>query len=174
VGRGPQNGRAPHLFALLLFAGVVAIVWWLLAMGERLLPEFARLLDRPVLHRGSLSVFFGLSSVTGAFRGREVAVTLQLKRGRYTQGSLIIAMRVGGEQTLTYDGIEARTRDDTGRRALFTSAANDILLNVEDGWLKALWQPTGFVIFPGSFEEQKWRTVLDAMSVIAASLESAT
>jgi hypothetical protein len=141
-------------------------------MGERFLPEFARLLDQPVLHRGSSSVLFGLSSATGTFRGREVAVTLQLKRGRYTQGSLIITMRVGGEADLTYDGIEARTRDDSGRRALFTIASNDILLNVEGGRLKALWQPTGFMIFPGSFSEQQWRKVLDAMSAIAASLET--
>jgi hypothetical protein len=142
-------------------------------MGERFLPEFARLLDQPVLHRGSFSVFYGLSSATGTFRGREVAAKLQLKRGRYTQGSLIIAMRVGGERELTYDGIEARTRDDSGRRALFTIAAHDILLNVEDGWLKALWQPGGFVIFPGSFSAQKWPTVLDAMSAIATSLDTA-
>ena len=141
-------------------------------MGERFLPEFARLLDQPSLHRGPFSVLFGWSSATGRFRGREVAATLQLKRGRYTQGSLIIAMRVGGETALTYDGIEARTRDDTGRRALFTIAANDILLNVEDGWLKALWQPTGFLIFPGSFSAEKWRKVLDAMSAIAASLDT--
>ena len=162
------------MLAPVVLALVVVLLWWFIAPGQNFLPKFAHLLDRPVLHRGSLSVFFGLSSATGTFRGREVTATLQLKRGRYTQGSLIIAMRVGGEKALTYDGIEARTRDDTGRRALFTIAANDILLNVEDGRLKALWQPTGFVIFPGSFEEQKWRQVLDAMSAIAASLESAS
>jgi len=131
----------------------------LFASGERFLPEFARLLDQPVLHRGSLSVFDGLSSASGTFRGREVTATLQLKRGRYSQGSLVIAVRVGGDMALTYDDIEARTRDDSGRRALFTIAAHGILLNVEDGWLKGLCQPGGFVIFPGSFSAQKWRTV---------------
>lgn len=163
--------RTP-LFAPLLFAVVLVVLWWFLTSGERFLPEFARLLDQAVLHRGSFSVFYGRSSATGTFRGRDVAATLQLKRGRYTQGSLVIAMRVGGKMDLTYDGIEARTRDDAGRRALFTIAANDLLLNVEAGWLKALWQPTGFVIFPGSFSAETWQNVLEAMSAIAASFET--
>jgi hypothetical protein len=45
---------------------------------------------------------------------------------------------------------------------------------VESGWLKALWMPAGFVIFPGRFEEEKWRRVLEAMASVAASLEVPT
>ena len=64
-------------------------------------------------------------------------------------------------------------RDDAGKRALFTIAAQDLLLTVEDGWLKTMWKPIGFTIFPGRFAEEKWRPVLDAMQTVATSLESA-
>jgi hypothetical protein len=120
-----------------------------------------------------LSFFSGRSYAMGKFQDRDVAVRLQLKRSRYGQGYLVVAVRTGGQPTLNYDGIEARVRDDAGRRALFTIAKHDLLLSVEDGWLKALWTPQGLVIFPGRFSEEKWREVLEAMRAIAASLEGA-
>ena len=46
-------------------------------------------------------------------------------------------------------------------------------VSFEDGWLKARWQPGGFMIFPGQFEPQRWRSALPALSVITRSLESA-
>jgi hypothetical protein len=56
---------------------------------------------------------------------------------------------------------------------LFSIAACDLLLSVEEGWLKALWKPQGFVIFPGQFSEEKWRQVLEAMQTVVTSLEVA-
>jgi hypothetical protein len=35
-----------------------------------------------------------------------------------------------------------------------------------------MWKPVGFVIFPGTFSEEKWRPVLEAMRTVAASLEA--
>jgi hypothetical protein len=86
---------------------------------------------------------------------------------------LVIAMRTTGPRTLDNDGVEARTRDERGRKALATLAASDLRISVDDGWLKADWCPVGFMIFPGRFVEQKWRTVLEAMNAAADSLETA-
>ena len=149
------------------------MVWTLAAPGERFLPAFARLLAAPAIQRGVFSFFSGRSYVTGKVHDRDVAVRLQLKRRRYAQGYLVVALRTGGPSPLDYDGINARTRDDAGRRALVSLAGNDLLLSVEEGWLKALWRPQGFVIFPGRFSEEKWQSALDAMHVVAASLEAA-
>ena len=159
------------LFPFLLLVAVGFVVWTLMAPGRAFLPGFAELLTQPVLQQSPLSFFSGRSYVLGRFGGREVAVRLQQKRGRYQVGYLVIAVRTGGPQTLDANGIEVHTRDDAGRKALFTIAANDLPLSVEGGWLKALWMPAGFVIFPGRFEEEKWRRVLDAMAAVAASLE---
>lgn len=156
---------------LLVVVGVA--IWLFIAPGLRFLPAFARLLTSPQLEQSPFRFFSGRSYVTGQFHGRDVAIRLQQRRGKYQLGYLVIAVRTGGVPTLDRNGIEARVQDDAGRRALFTIAARDLLLTVEDGWLKTMWQPMGFATFPGHFAEETWRPVLDAMQTIAASLETA-
>ena len=114
----------------------------------------------------------GRSYAAGRFRGKDVAIRLQMKRSRYGQGYLVVALRASGQPSSNYDGIDSRTRDEVGRRALFTIAAQDLVMSIEEGWLKALWQPQGFLIFPGRFSDEKWRQVLEAMHSVAASLEA--
>ena len=154
---------------LLLIAGVIG--WKLLAPGQQFLPGLANLLTDRRIDRQALSFFSGRSYATGRFQGRDVVARIQLKRSRYGQGYLVVAMRTVGPPALDYAGIDARTRDDAGRRALVTIAAHDLVLSVEDGWLKALWRPQGFVIFPGRFAEEKWQQVLVAMDAVATSIE---
>ena len=160
------------LFPLLLLVAVGFVILTLMAPGRAFLPAFAELLTEPALQQSPLSFFSGRSYVLGRYGGREVAIRLQQKRGRYQAGYLVIAVRTGGPRTLDASGIEAHTLDEAGRHALFTIAANDLPLSVESGWLKALWMPAGFVIFPGRFEEEKWGRVLEAMVAVAASLEA--
>jgi hypothetical protein len=174
------DGNAHHAYdvrravlAPLLLIIVGGVAWWFMAPGQQFLPAFARLLTLPTIKRGPLSLLSGRSYATGQFKGRDVAIRLQLRRGRYQLGYLVVAVRTGGPETLDSSGVELRVRDDAGKRALFTIAAQDLLLTVEDGWLKTMWKPIGFTIFPGRFAEEKWRPVLDAMQIVATSLESA-
>ena len=155
-----------------MLAIVVAAVWLLIAPGERFVPEFARLLTDPKIETSPLSLFSGRSYAVGKFRGRDVAIRLQLKRSRYGQGYLVLAVQTGGVPTLAESGIDARTRDEAGRQALSSLADHGLLPSVEEGWLKVLWRPQGFIIFPGRFSEQKWRQVLEAMQTLATSLEA--
>ena len=143
----------------------------LAAPGRQFLGQFVRLLTSPTVQQGAWSFFSGRSYATGRYRDRDVAVRLQLKRSRYGQGYLVIAMPAGGPSTLDYAGLEGRIRHETGRRALATLANEDLLISVDEGWLKALWQPQGFFIFPGRFSEERWRGVLDAMHTLATSVE---
>ena len=151
---------------------VVAIVWVFAAPGLRFLPAFADLLTEPVVQRSALSFFSGRSYLSGRFQDREVAVRVQLKRSNHGQGYLVVALRTPGVRSLNYDELDERVRDDAGRRALFTLVAQDLLLNVEEGWLKGLWRPQGFGSFPGRFSEEKWRKVLEAMQTVASSLDA--
>jgi hypothetical protein len=159
------------LIGLLLLVIAAALVWKFVASGERFLPGFSRLLADPRIQRGAFSFLTGRSYLTGQFQGRSVAVRLQLKRRRYEQGYLVVAVQTAGPSTLDYEGIEARARDEGGQRALFAVAVHELLLSVEEGWLKAMWKPYGFIIFPGRFSEEKWRKVLEAMHALATSLE---
>jgi len=158
--------------ALLLLVVVAVVVWKLNGTGQQFLPAFARLMDGAQIQAGPISLFTGLSYATGQFHGREVAIRLQLRRGRYQTGYLVVAMWTNGPQNLDSSGVDSQTRDDAGRRALFTIASNELLLLVEDGWLKTMWKPIGFTIFPGAFSEEKWRPVLEAMHTVAESLEA--
>jgi hypothetical protein len=160
------------VLAPLLLVVVAFVAWKFTATGRRFLPEFAPLLSTPTLQQGLLSALSGRAYLTGRFRGRDVAIRLQSRRGRYQLGYLVVAMRTNGPPVLDANGLEAHVTDATGRQALFTIATQDLLLSVEGGWLKTMWQPVGFMIFPGRFEDDKWRPVLDAMSAIASSLDS--
>jgi hypothetical protein len=147
-------------------------VWVLAAPGHQFLGGFARLLTAPTIQRSALSFFSGRAYATGRFHERDVAIRLQLKRSRYGQGYLVVAVRTGGPSVLDSGGIEARVRDDAGRRGLFSITSHDLVTSVEGGWLKALWQPQGFVIFPGRFSAERWEPVLEAMHAVATSLEA--
>ncbi len=167
---------------ILLLIVVAAAIWVIAAPGARFLPEFARLLTAPRIERGAFNFFSGRSYASGGFQGREVAVRLQLKRSRYAQGYLVVALRLEGSTAPDDTGgeaggeasIDARIHDAAGRRALSLLASHDVLLSVEDGWLKALWQPQGLIIFPGRFSPDKWRQVLESLATLATSLEGAT
>jgi hypothetical protein len=118
-------------------------------------------------------LFSGRSAATGRFKDRDVFIYLQLKRSRHGQGSLVIGLRQAGPSALTYDEIDACARDDAARRALHALALHDLVICAEGGWLKAEWCPQGFVIFPGRFDETKWRQVLESMHALATSLDEA-
>jgi hypothetical protein len=160
------------VFGALLFIIVGAVVWRLAISEPQFVGAFASLLTAPTVKRGPFSYFSGRSYAAGQFRGRDVAIRLQQRRGDYQLGYLVIAVRTDGPATLDYNGVEAHTRDEVGKRALFTIAEHNLLLTVEDGWLKTMWKPLGFVMFPGRFSEEKWRPVLEAMQTVAASLEA--
>ena len=159
------------MLAPLLLLAVVVLAWKFAAPGNQLLSGFAGLLVTPAIVRGPLSVLSGRSEVSGSHRGREVVATLQLKRGAHGLGSFVVAVRTASQETLDGSGIDARVRDEAGRLALFTLAAEDITLSLDQRWLQAQWRPTGFVFFPGRFEETRWARVLDAMAAVVVSLE---
>lgn len=147
-------------------------VWKWVLPSERFLSDLSTLLSQPVLTNSRFALFSGRRYATGQFGGREVAMRLQLPRGENERGYLVIAIRTTGPKTLDNEGIEARA-DAAAKKALFDIAAADIVVNVEDGWLKGLWRPPGtFSRFPGRFSEEKWRKVLTALQTVAGALEN--
>lgn len=157
----------------LLLLTVAGAVWILNVSSATFLTGFARLLDGGRVEGGALGFLTGRLRLTGRLADREVVVRLQLKRGRHSVGWLSVAVRTSVDLPAAGSAVEARVRDDDGRRALFDLASRDLLLGGDGGWLTARWQPQGFVFFPGRFVEARWRPVLDAMCRVAASIERA-
>lgn len=155
---------------VLLLIGVV--VWALWAPAMAWVPRLAALLDRPVTKTGLVPFVMGLETAGGDFDGRPVLLALNHKRGRHSLGYLVIAMQPHAKSALSADALTTLATPEA--RDALDELAGHLALHVsfEDGWLKARWQPGGFMIFPGRFDPQRWRRVLQAMAVVARSLES--
>lgn len=140
----------------------------LIAPGERFLDGFTGLLGDARLRRGPFSVLSGRSYISGLYRGREVAVRLQLKRSRYGQGYLVMAMRLQADPGPA--ALAARTANTAAGQARSLLDDHNLQLSIDAGWLKALWQPQGLVIFPGRFDPGTWAQVLDALATLESAL----
>ena len=155
---------------ILLLVGFV--VWALWAPAMAWAPGFAALLDRPVRKTGWIPFISGLETAGGDFHGRPVLLALHHRRGRNSLGYLVVAMQPrvapGDERDLL-----GRLHDTEARTALDElETGGGLHVSFDDGWLKARWQPSGFTMFPGRFDAGHWRRVLQAMSVVAVSLEA--
>lgn len=158
------------LFVLLVIGFVV---WKMSAPGMAWAPAFAKLLERPVTKAGLLPFVTGGETAAGEFQGRPVLLALHHKRGRHSLGYLVVAMQPRVMPGAATPSLATLTAPDVRDALDLLERRSELHVSLEEGWLKARWQPGGFMIFPGRFEAQRWRGVLQAMSVVARSLESA-
>ena len=156
---------------VLLLIGFVLWKLWTPPMAWA--PAFASLLERPVKKTGFLPFVTGLETVGGDFEGRPVLLALHHKRGRNSLGYLVVAMQPHVTSEFSTETLATLTAREVREALEELESRSELHMSFEDGWLKARWQPGGFMIFPGQFEPQRWRRVLKAMSVVARSLESA-
>jgi len=147
-------------------------VWKLWTHVMAWTPAFAALLERPVTKAGFLPFMMGLETAGGDFEGRPVLLAVHHKRGRYDSGYLVIGMHPRTSSAVSADAL-ATLRTPEAREALDELEGRaELIVSFDDGWLKARWEPSGFMMFPGPFDAQRWRRVLRAMAVVTRSLES--
>jgi hypothetical protein len=141
--------------------------------GNGFLPGFARLLDQPQFVGGFMNWLGGRSYLKGEFRDRKVVILLQRKHGKHDPpGHLVVSMETRATATMDSHQFAGYRPDRETELALFAlEAKHELRLMHENGCLKALWQPIGFFIFPGRFEQPKWQSVLEAMHTLSGSLE---
>jgi len=145
-----------------------AVVWATYARRKRaLLPDFGGLLEHPEFVDGLTGVIVGQSFLKGQFRGRNVVVLLQ---DTEEESRLVVTMETHALRTMdTYDFADYKG-DREGELALFAlEVKHELNLRHFDGYLKAEWQPLGFL--PRSFNRSKWQSVLEAMNTLAGSIE---
>ena len=147
------------------------VVWKSWAPAMAWAPGFAALLDRPVRKTGWLPFIAGLETAGGEFQGRPVLLALHHKRGRHSLGYLVVAMqpRMGSARS---GGLGALPTSEARTALDLLEGHEGLNVSLDDGWLKARWQPVGFTMFPGRFDAARWRGMLSAMSAIAAALEA--
>jgi hypothetical protein len=75
--------------------------------------------------------------------------------------------------TLSHSDFEDHARDRAGELALFAlKARHDLRLMLDDGYTRALAEQRILRLFPGRFDPDRWRDVLQQMRALAGSLES--
>lgn len=148
------------MFGLLLAGSFVGFVGSVVARRRLFLRQFASLLTNPQLRQGSpiLALFKSSESLRGEFQGRAVGVVLKYRIDDRL-GHLIVAMQ---------------TRAPDQLAPLDTLADEGLTVVVDEGWVKATWMPVRFFVFPGRFDEGKWRGVLRRLHSLAGSLEART
>jgi len=159
------------IFPLLLLFTAVGV--WFTYGRPRLgfLPDFAKLLDRPEFVDDVGNRLSGRSFLRGEYRGRKVVILLQAgRKGR--SNMLVVSMETRVATTIESYEFTGDRADREGELALFgLEAKHELRLKLQDGCLKALWQPLNLMFFPGAFDPGKWQSVLEAMHTLAGSLE---
>jgi hypothetical protein len=159
------------VFPLMLL--VTAMVMWLTYGRPRMrfLADFAKLLDAPQFVDDLRNRLSGRSFLTGAYGGRKVVILLQHGRKGRAQ-MLVVSMEAHVATAMESYEFTGYRADREGELALFAlEAKHELVLTLQDGCLKALWQPLNSMFFPGVFDPEKWQGVLEAMHSLVGSLE---
>ena len=173
--RGPDDNRGLML-ALIVLAVVIFIAWKLWAPAPAFVRGFASLLDRPVEGRpGALFWLVGTNHTGGQFAGRDVVFVLHQRRGRYDQGYAIVAMRLAGRVPgeLETAGVLREWVAQSSARDAWDDLElrQELKLAFAEGSLKATWMPALAFMFPGRFDAQRWRGILQSMQAVVLALE---
>jgi hypothetical protein len=163
------------MFAWLAFV-VIAIIMFVLAKAQgrtRFLAGFSKIIDRPEIRQGFVNYLDGRSYLVGEFKGRKMRVLLQVSASEASErGHLIVSMETSAPLALEHSDFEQHARDRDGELAIFAlKARHDLRLALRDSCVHARWERFPPFLFPGRFNPDKWRDVLDAMHALATSLE---
>jgi hypothetical protein len=163
------------MIGLIVLAILGVVVWKLWTPGLTFVPGFASLLERPAGRSGLWPFLTGVETIGGQYRGRPVLLIVHHKRGRNTLGYLTVAMQpVAASDTIAkHSGAFREWIHEPAARKAWDDLElrQELKLSFGDGWMRAMWQPSGFVIFPGRFEAEQWRAVLQSMHTVVVSLE---
>ena len=176
----PQNRGLPcerSMFLLVVATLVSLCVWSAFGRSKTaLLPEFAKLLDRPESVHGLENMLVKRAFLKGDFRGRKVVVLVQNGRGKYFR-NFVVSMETRAPVTMESYAFAGYRSDREGELALFALEVKyEFMLKHEEGCLKARWAPHKAASlltwhFPPNFDAQKCQSVLEAMHILAGSIE---
>lgn len=160
------------MIAILILIAVALAWWWFLSPVARFTQRFATLIDTPAAPP-ALFALTGRSSVSGTFEGRPVVLRVVSPREEKA-GRVVLAMRTTASDGDRWKDSTLVMRDPDISRATFDLEGRyELTLSVSNGWLTATWMPFSPLRFPGIFAEERWRTTLAQMAVLARWLESA-
>ena len=157
--------------AILVFI-VLLVVWrFFLSSATRFEREFAKLMDNPTAPGGWTPFFSRYSTVSGTYRGRAVQLLLQ-RPARHSPGAVTLSVQTSAPPGSPWKDSTLTTRNADISRATFDLEGRyELILTLEGQWLRAEWTPRAGVLFPGRFDETRWRNTLAQMKVVVDWME---
>jgi hypothetical protein len=159
-----------------IFVFIVVLGAWLLfaSSGSRFERRFAALIDSPATTGGLATFFSRASTVSGTYRGR--AVQLLLRRpARHSPGVVTLSLQTDAPPGSPWKDSALTTRNADISRATFDLEGRyELVLKREGRWLSAEWTPQAGILFPGAFDETRWRNMLAQMTVVVDWMEAPT
>jgi len=171
----PHNRDLPRLYVLvLIFFSIAAVVIWQKYGRSRggSLPGFAKLLERPEFVDGLDNWLSGRRFLKGDFRGRKVVIMQQSRDGDGDyEPMIVVSMETrAGASMETYELAGFKPDRETARALFALEVKHDLAVKHEERCLKAKWQPSA-LFFPRVFDPSKAQSVLEAMHIVASSIE---
>jgi hypothetical protein len=157
-----------------IFVVIVVLVAWRFfgSSASRFEREFAALIDSPATTGGLAAFFSRTSSVSGTYRGRAVQL-LVTRPARHSPGVVTLSMQTNAPPGSPWKDSGLTTRHADISRATFDLEGRyEVVLKREGQWLCADWTPRAGVLFPGAFDEARWRNTLAQMQIVVDWLEA--
>lgn len=158
------------MFGLLILILTVAGLWFTFTPTLRFSRRFARLIDSPKT-RTSFNPFAPATSVSGWYNERRVELRLEQPLEN-SLGRVVVKMQVRARDGAPWkDAAVTATNPEVSRATFDLEGRYELALMLRGGWLQAGQIPFDG-LFPGRFEEGRWRQTLAQMAVLADWLEA--
>jgi hypothetical protein len=159
------------MFAILVIIISALGVWWMLSRTLEFAQGFGRLVERSQMRFGVSTLLTRRASVSGRFKDRRVIARLE-QPFEHSPGRVLLAMEVRAPDGAPWKDASLTARNPDVSRATFDlEGRHELILTLTGGWLEAVWTPPPGALFPGRFDEGRWRNTLSQMQVLAEWLE---
>lgn len=159
--------------AILVFILVIVAWRFIVSPGSGFQREFAKLLGDATVPSSLTTMISRDSTVKGRYHGRPVELLVQ-RPMKHAPGKVRLSMRLEAPEGSPWkDSRLTSGNPDISRATFDLEGRYELILSRDSQWLHADWTPSPGILFPGSFDETRWRTMLAQMKVVVDWMESA-
>ena len=158
--------------AILVF--IALIVGWRLFFSStsHFQRGFATLLKDSSIPAGLGTLLSRYSTVKGTYHGRPVELLVR-QPIKHSPGIVRLSMTLAAPEGSPWKDSTLTTRHADISRATFDLEGKyEMVLSRDDQWLHAEWSPRAGILFPGRFDEARWRNALAQMRVLVDWMEA--
>ena len=159
--------------AILVFIAVIVAWRFIVSPGSGFQREFAKLVDEATVPNSLTTLISRDSTVKGRYHGRPVELLVQ-RPIKHAPGKVRLSMRLAAPEGSPWkDSRLTSANPDISRATFDLEGKYELILSRDNHWLHADRTPSAGMLFPGSFDESRWRNMLAQMKVLVDWMEAA-